>query len=217
MPDQRPLVIILCEDTQQEVFVRHWLRGKGFQKFRINKSRLAQGSGEHYVRTQYSFEVRELRRNNSYSPVGSALVVVIDADILPVAQRMEQLETELTSQAQARRQDTDAITVLIPKRNIETWIHYLRGQAVDEVTLYPKLRKANECAPDVRRLANASSDSDVLNQAPPSLQRGVEEMKRILTNAKTRRIDAGRDGRSGRDHPCRRSGGPAALSRHSLL
>jgi hypothetical protein len=65
------------------------------------------------------------------------LIVMIDADIHSVEQRLRQLDESLR-QAGVSLSDEDAenIARLIPKRNIETWILCVSRRVVDEATDY---------------------------------------------------------------------------------
>ena len=183
MPKRSVDVVILCEDTQQEVFVRCWLEKKGFnpRKFRIRKSPGSKGSAEQFVRTQYPAEVQAQRQKASYSPIGSSLVVAVDADILTVDIRKQALDRQLEIATQSKRQIDEKIALLIPKRNIETWIYYLRGHNVDEETAYPKFSKEeSNCKADAENLAMAGSQDPLVVNAPPSLQVAITELQRIL-------------------------------------
>jgi hypothetical protein len=64
----------------------------------------------------------------------------------------------------------------IPKRNIETWIHHLRGVSVDEETSYPKLSEPGACKTDVKRFAAQK----IRALAPDSLKLALAEMERLL-------------------------------------
>ncbi|MEQ8386222.1 MAG: hypothetical protein RH949_28070 [Coleofasciculus sp. A1-SPW-01] len=43
----------------------------------------------------------------------------------------------------------DVSTAISLKRNIETWIHFLQGETVDEETEYSKYQKEAACKPSV--------------------------------------------------------------------
>ena len=64
------------------------------------------------------------------------LVVVADADNLTVAERIAVLDAKLVEASQPTRRSDEPIFFVIPRRNIETWIYYLVGDAVDEETDY---------------------------------------------------------------------------------
>ncbi|MEQ9486288.1 hypothetical protein [Coleofasciculus sp. F4-SAH-05] len=180
MSQRRVQIVILCEDRQQEVFARHFLRERGFNGiFRSKICPPGRQSGEQYVRTQYPVEVKAYRQNRNRVSIG--LVVLIDADTGGLQERLNQLEFALSEDAQQNRQPDDAIAIFIPKRNIETWIHFLQGETVDEETEYAKYQK-NEaaCKPSVENLAEQCRSQNLPDNAPASLQAACGELQRLL-------------------------------------
>ncbi|MCC5652418.1 hypothetical protein LC609_21845 [Nostoc sp. XA013] len=132
--------------------------------------------------TAYAAEVKEYRRKNYRSGM---LVVLIDADTATVKAILKELDNALIENSQELRKPDEKIAIFVPKRNIETWIHYLRtGEVVEEEaekSKYPKFPK-NEaiCKPGVEQLANQCSQGSLDENAPPSLQAACEELQRIL-------------------------------------
>lgn len=173
-------LVILCEDLQQEVFARHFFIRRGFQrrKIRVRRNPRGQGAGEQYVREQYPQEVRAHRSRSSY--LSTFLAVVIDADTHPVEHRLAQLDTALVNTSQPTRQTDEKIAIFIPKRNIETWLHYLMGETVDEIRAYPRLTRQSECKPYVEKLTEEICPSGLPEDAPPSLHAACDELQRIL-------------------------------------
>lgn len=78
------------------------------------------------------------------------MFVMQDADILTVQERLNALDEELASAGQPPvSREHDSIARLIPKRNVETWIHYLSttGEVVppvDEQQDYKRTRTLDE-------------------------------------------------------------------------
>ena len=181
MASRNVSVVIVCEDTQQEVFIRYWLESKGLnpRKFRVVKHSLGQGSGEQFVRSRYPIEVEELRRVGTHRPVGLSLVIIIDADVATVQARHEALDTALVQAGQTVRDNAEKIAILVPKRNIETWIHYVQGAEVNEIDVYRKLNKPSDCKADVSRFAIAPGDRPFKTTAPDSLKLALVEIERI--------------------------------------
>jgi hypothetical protein len=105
---------------------------------------------------------------------------VIDADTYSVEERINQFDEALENASQPERQPTDKIAIFVPKRNIETWIYFLRDEAVDEQTAYPKLSRESDCKPDVRKLVSQICPTSVPEDAPPSLHSACAELERIL-------------------------------------
>lgn len=180
MTQNRQTVVILCEDLQQYVFARNFLLKRGFKgNFEPRICPSGQQSGEQYVRDRYPTEVRAYYRKKNYLKI--TLIVVIDADTTTVANRLDQLEQALEENSLPRRQADDRIAIFVPKRNIETWIHYLMGTAVNEEDAYSKfLKDEGACKPYAESLAIRCQQTGLADDAPPSMQAACAELQRIL-------------------------------------
>ena len=67
----------------------------------------------------------------------------------------------------------------VPKRNIETWIHYLQGMPVNEVDACPRLTgRESDCKRVVEALAD-SRRNPLPGDAPPSLRIACDELARV--------------------------------------
>jgi hypothetical protein len=132
--------VILCEDRQQEIFARYFLIECGINKrrIRVKIAKKGVGSGEQFVREKYPSEVKAFRSRNY---LNISLVIFVDADVNTVNYRLKQLDEELLSALLNRRQTNEKIAIFVPKRNIETWIRYLKGNKVNEEAIYSKLPK----------------------------------------------------------------------------
>lgn len=164
-------LIVLCEDKQQEVFVRRFLKHRTNHPIRVMSAPTGEGSGEQFVRKQYPRQLRALRA----STVNAVLVVIIDGDTAGRTKRMRQLDESCRLLDVPPRTVTDPVIVLVPKRNIETWLAYLDGATVDETTNYPKLEKAGNCKEHVRVLAGMCSGGQLRQPAPQSLVAACDE------------------------------------------
>ncbi|MHC5724018.1 MAG: hypothetical protein ACYTXY_07625 [Nostoc sp.] len=183
MTQNRVQIVILCEDRQQEVFAVHFLRIRGFntKNVRVNKSLEGRGSGEQHVREHYAAEIKAHRRKNYRSGM---IVVMIDADTATVEETLKELDNALIEDSQEPRQPNEAIAIFVPRRNIETWIHYLRtGEIVEEEgqnSRYPKFSKnESACKPYVEQLVNQCYQG-LDYKAPQSLQAACGELQRLL-------------------------------------
>jgi hypothetical protein len=180
MSKRRVRVTLLCEDKQHEVFFRRYLKGVGYTDRDVRSEPYPKGRGaaEQYVRSQYPRQVRALRQFGHQV----ALVVITDADRVTATERLRQLDATLQGHApsQPRRED-ERIAVLIPRRNIETWIHWLLGDAVNEDMEYPRLTgRESECQPAVDRLVQlVESGAELPNDAPSSLRDALPTLRRI--------------------------------------
>lgn len=177
--NRRIKMVVLCEDKQQEVFARHFLKKRGFTgNIRYIVCPGGSQSGEQFVKLRYPLEVKEYRKQANYLSVG--LVVLIDADKKTIQERLQQLDDALIANEQPLRQPDERIAIFVPKRNIETWIHYLQGENVDEEQEYTKLIKQSDCKPYLDQLVNQCSQGNLDKNAPSSLQTGCGELQKIL-------------------------------------
>lgn len=112
-------VVVPCEDIQQRVFLYRYLieKGIGPRAIRIEQCPAGRGDAKQWVTQQHVIEVRALRRKPHLS---IALITMLDADDLSVADRKQELDTALAASGQERRQPSERIAVLAPRRNIET-------------------------------------------------------------------------------------------------
>ena len=171
-------ITFLCEDSQTDAFVRRFLRRRNFGSRDIHTRELPSGSqsGEQWVRERYPDELQAIRgRQNAY------LIVVTDADKNSTADRRAQLDAACDEKQVPRRDDRDRVLVIVPRRNIETWLHYLgSGTAVDETTRYPRLRRERDCVTHANNLYRMCHEEQRLDDgAPPSLQEACEEYPKL--------------------------------------
>lgn len=180
MSQRRVQIVILCEDRQQEVFARYFLKKRGFTgQFRAKICPKGSQAGEQYVRSQYPVEVKAYRQNKNRVAIG--LVVLIDADTGTLEARLKGLASVLDEDEQENRGSNEAIAIFVPKRNIETWIHYLQGETVNEEDAYAKFEN-NEavCKTAVEDLADRCYSQSLPEDAPRSLQAACGELQRLL-------------------------------------
>ena len=181
MSKSRIQIVLLCEDKQQLVFARHFLEKMGFDKRKIIPliPSVAQ-SGEQFVRESYLSEVKKYRQKCNHLAI--ALIVMTDADNLSVKQRLNQLSSILQENNLPDRQKEEVIAIFIPKRNIETWIGYLKGEKVNEEDkkTYNKLLKESDCKPYAEVLAERCQLQEKLEDAPDSLNIACQEFQRLL-------------------------------------
>ncbi len=180
MPARRYVtVVVRCEDLQQRCFIYRYLTEKGLHYRTISIQHCPRGRGDakQWVREQYVLEVRVLRAKTF---LATGTIAMLDADVDSVEDRKKELDAALRNAGQEARRPDEPIAVVVPRRNIETWIHHLLGQAVNEEDSYPHLRgEESRCAPAVAefvgRCPGAMTSSD-----PPSLRDGCQELTRFL-------------------------------------
>lgn len=89
MSADRSEIIVLCEGSADERFVRRFLalRGYDLRKVYTRKYPAGRGCGEQFVRENFPKELIELRRRRA-----RALIVLIDGDGKSIAQRKAELD-----------------------------------------------------------------------------------------------------------------------------
>ena len=167
MSHRRVRIVILCEDLQHEAFIRRFLKGMGWntRELRVEKSPKARGAATQWVIGRFPHELQVYRQRKARA--ASTLITMIDADVKGLSERINEFEHECESKKIPFRGPDEAVVIAIPKRNIETWIHYLNGEIVNEEREYPKLGKERNCQPAVNTLVEMCKRTaivpDVLN------------------------------------------------------
>jgi len=170
-------VVLLCEDRQQETFLRRFLERMGSKThiLRVVKAPQGRGAGEQFVREMFPVELQGQRCRH----VGQALVVMIDGDSEGMTARLRRLDEVCKAQEVAGRTDGEPVAVFVPTRNIETWLAYLDGQTVDERHSYPRLGREGECQRHVDALVKMCRQGQLRQPAPPSLEAACQEYGRL--------------------------------------
>lgn len=125
------IVDLLCEDSVHQFFLRRVLQQLGSRIEGTPKLPAGAGAGDQFVRREYPKAVARWRQKSHDKNV--ATVVAIDADQKSVRERKRELDKTLDKcdGIEVRGSD-DNIAILVPKRNIETWIKSLRSERVNE-------------------------------------------------------------------------------------
>ncbi len=175
MSIRRVNIVLLCEDSQQEAFTRRFLKGMGWntREIRVEKSPSALGSAEQWVREKFPHELMAYRQRRQRA--ASAFIAMIDADTNGVQDRINQFEGACSSMQIAFRTAGEAVAIAVPKRNIETWIHFLSGESVNEEDVYTKLNRERGCKPAVDHLVELCKTTGLTADAPQALVAGCDE------------------------------------------
>ena len=175
------LVIVLAEDERHQRFVRHYLGRLGYERHDLRFEALpsGRGSGEQWVRERYGPAVEVYRERVVRAK--TALIVVIDADIAAVTDRLQQFKKSLEDRGLNPRADREAIVHLIPKRHVETWVLCLNGQAVDEETDYSRNADVEHFIQPaaLEFFAWTREGAAVPPHCIPSLKAAIPEMQRL--------------------------------------
>jgi hypothetical protein len=171
-------LIILAEDLRQGNFARRYLQRAGHRNLNVKIAPSGRGSGEQFVRENHPIEVEYYRQRSHHRRAG--LIVVIDADVKSVNERQSELERALTEAKEPPRGATEMVAVLIPKRNVETWILCLTREPVDELTDYSS-RDLNDFAKEAAEAFYEWSRANytVPETCVPSLRQSLQEIRRI--------------------------------------
>ena len=175
-------VIVIVEDERHEMLVRRYLKKCGIGPHHVTyvRSPSGEGSAEQLVRTRFAKEVSAYR--NRQARAATALILVIDADVHTVRDRLTQLNRGLGEGGVQPIGDAEQIARLVPKRNVETWILCLNEQPVDEETDYKKTRDDwTELIPQAAETLFQWTRPRAVppNNCVDSLQSGISEMNRV--------------------------------------
>lgn len=179
MSTRRVRIVLLCEDSQHEAFTRRFLRGMGVntRELWVEKNPSPGGSAEQWVRETFPNELKVYRQRQQRA--ASALIAMIDADTKEVQIRVGEFEAACNDQQIPFRAVGEAVAIVVPRRNIETWIHYLDGKQVNETAAYPKLDRERGCKPMVDKLVAWCKSTGLATDAPPSLAASCAEYKKL--------------------------------------
>ena len=169
-------IVLLCEDTATDTFVRRFLRRRQFKARDIRTLPIPHGSqsGEQWVREKYPSELQAIRsRQNAF------LIVVIDADTHTTQTRRSQLDDECNAEQVPARKPADPVIIIVPRRNIETWFAYLDGESVDETVDY-NAYKSKDPRPFAEELYRMCHEYQQLRPpVPPSLSESCQEYRKL--------------------------------------
>lgn len=174
-------ITILCEDREQERFLRALCERLGLYVERIERPPPGTGSAEQWVRVHYPPEVRIHRAKANHVSIG--LIVAIDGNSKGLTYRKKQLEEALTAAELELRGAQERVAVVVPTWSIETWLAWLCGfrdidekQPYKEATWFRKAVADRSITPKkaAERWISARSESPL-----PSLADGYIEMDRF--------------------------------------
>jgi len=168
MPRKVDLVIV-CEDTLHETFMRAFLYRRGFtaHDLTFRKAPHGQGDAKQNVCELLCKELAAIRR---FASPGRGLVFVMDADNLTTDARRRCIEEACKALDVPPPAEEEPVFGIIPKWEIENWLAYLRDEAVDEQS--NAYNKYTGCESKVYPLAERLADMcerKELPGAPPSL------------------------------------------------
>lgn len=154
-------IILLCEDSPQERLAREYLKKCGAKDLEhVIRPRV--GGGFTRVLDQFPQELRACRTRHAKT----LLIVIIDADQLSVEKRRKQLLERAKAAGLDDPGSNEPVSILVPKRNIETWLKALLGSVVNEEDDYKNWKKLSK--DDYRTAASVLFDWSRPNATPAS-------------------------------------------------
>jgi hypothetical protein len=191
--DDLPEVTILCEDIDQERFIREYLICCGLDDRKIKDFGNPKGKtikNNNALIVKHYPELIKSYRSRKYRNI--AVVVMIDADEDSLEERMRCLNIALDETAGNLNKDprflNEKIAIFVPARNIETWFYYINshmsGQECNELTDYKDkkmtVKERIELAKkSARILALEICPQGVDRIALPSLRYACRELQRL--------------------------------------
>lgn len=171
---RRVRLVVIAEDAQSEMFLRRVLYGLGFtgRDLTFKTAPKAVQSADRWVIETHAVEAKKLRANVHAQP-NTGMVTCIDADHHAVVERHAQLNEAM----ETSREPQERMAWIVPKRNIETWLHASSGQPAEEVTDYK--RRGHEpvsCDKAAEAFLKASLKQDT---TLPSLHTARAEIERV--------------------------------------
>jgi hypothetical protein len=106
-------------------------------------SREIHGGNVHWVIREFPRELIACRRRHQ-GFADTLLILVADADDFEVEARRQHLEKSLEDAQLDPMAPDDPLVLLIPRRNIETWIHSALGEGVNETDDYKRSKHARD-------------------------------------------------------------------------
>ncbi len=166
-------ILVLVEDRAQQKFIRTYLSCLGLDHPpRYEPLPRGSGSGEQYVRERFPVLLQESASSLGRG-VSSLAIVMIDADRLGATQRKQQLLGNIVP--------PEHLLLLVPARNVETWVAALLGETVDEVQDYkPQFNKPDSIKRAAEHLyALTRPNTPIPSHLPASLRDAIPEFNKI--------------------------------------
>lgn len=181
MSNRRVQVVVLCEGVKDYRLAYKCLVTCGWRRDQITASLSSAGKGSAYtyVLNHYAMEVQANRHGKKKE---RALLVMIDGDGQPEGGRESELAKRLAAAKHKPRQAAERIALWVPRRQIETWIHFLTHGEADEESEYKRTHrvKDKEYAPAAELLAKLLKERRSLPpKTLPSLKKAVTEFGRL--------------------------------------
>ena len=188
--DDLPEVTILCEDIDQERFIREYLICRGLDDRKIKDFGNPKGKtikNNNALILKHYPDIIKSHRRRKYRNI--AVVVMIDADEDSVSDKMRSLHKKIDEAAGNLNKDTrlpnEKVAIFVPARNMETWFYYImEGQECNEITDYKDKKMSAEERIELAKRAAQKLAREICPQgvdciALPSLRYACTELQRL--------------------------------------
>jgi 5S rRNA maturation endonuclease (ribonuclease M5) len=120
-------IVLVCEGKRDSSFARGFLERSG--NWRILDRRTQRGSGHGWVRSQFVKEVAALVRFSE----GRGVLGLLDEDGQGASVREKEIEDALRAQNLGSLSASEGRCLLLPTRNLETWLYWLKGRQSETI------------------------------------------------------------------------------------
>lgn len=182
-------IVLVCEGWRDQRFAVSFLKAAGINPRSIEPKTNPSGSGYDWVKRQFLSEVKYLQQFRE----GRGVLGIIDEDGQGDMARVNDISNCLRSENLPVINPSEGRCLLLPKRNIETWLYWLTGQiastpvSVDEVTDYKNASGSNmqfriednHCSP-AGEFLHSLNHTDLPAGCPIQLQNSLVSLRNFL-------------------------------------
>ena len=182
-------IVLVCEGWRDSAFARGFLVAAGIDPRTLDERRNPGGSGHDWVKNQFAEEVANLVRFSE----GRGVLGLLDEDGRGFAGREQEVSDRLKTRGLPPLAAAEGRCLLLPTRNLETWLYWLRAQksgqslSVDEITDFKKSGPPpgvsritdQDCRPTGEYLHTLNHKSPPTG-CPPMLSQAVERLREFL-------------------------------------
>ncbi|MCF7920421.1 MAG: hypothetical protein K9N06_10975 [Candidatus Cloacimonetes bacterium] len=127
------------------------------------------------MREQFTKELRYYRSRTA----SAILIVMIDGDLKSIQERIEKLKRECDVENIEFRKNDEKVLIVVPARNIETWVYFLQGNKVDDRADYKRKVSDKDCKNTAKKLVEMCDNKEPLTGCP-SLIAACEEYRSVF-------------------------------------
>lgn len=182
-------IVIVCEDWRHSAFARGFLSEAGVDKRSVETKVNPRGCGHQWVKVQFVEEVANLTRFSE----GRGVLGLLDEDGMGTETRERGIAEQLRARGLPPIAAHEGRCLILPARNIETWLYWLTAQRngapiiVDEIRDYkvegPPTGAASirgeMCRPAGEYL-HTLNHTELPAGCPPMLARALRQLREFL-------------------------------------